>query len=86
MVLGSQLNEQIVPVAIHFLPKAQAPGGGFIIPLAEATDGSAATAASNATFNIDIRMLSPKWPQRVPMAILLCQGTRASRCGHTNKH
>jgi hypothetical protein len=62
LVAGSQLNEQAVLLAIHFLSWAQLPGGGAIF-LAEATEklaGSATVTASNATFTIEvIRMIVP---------------------------
>jgi hypothetical protein len=56
-VFGSQLKEQTVPFAIHFFSKAQLPGGGAILPLAEATEtlaGNATVIASNATFIIEV--------------------------------
>jgi hypothetical protein len=61
-VAGSQLKEQIVLLAIHFLSWAQLPAGGAIF-LADATEtlaGNATVTASKATLTIDIiRMFIP---------------------------
>ena len=62
-VVASQLNEQIVLLAIHFFSKAQLPGGGgaaFLASAAEKLAGSATAPANKTAFKTDdIRMFIP---------------------------
>lgn len=71
-----------MPFAIHFFSKAQLPGGGAILPLAEATEklaGNATVIASKATFIIEVICMFIPIPS--PGSILHCRSASASHCG-----
>lgn len=71
-----------MPFAIHFFSKAHLPGGGAILPLADATEtlaGNATVIASKATFIIEVICMFI--PIHSPGSILQCRSLSASHCG-----